>query len=152
MNEPRATSQAEPPPPTSPEPNGSARPSPGEVKRHPTIQKLHERRERHKRRSRLVRWAVALAGALITLAGVAMTGPIPGPGVLVIPFGLTLLALEFMWAERLLEKAVMWADKAKQQAANRTRGQKIASAIVAVLAIAAFVTAAILWDIPLLPV
>jgi len=154
LTEPRATGQAEPPPPVSTDPDGSAGTPPGEVEveRHPAIQKLYERRERHKQRSRLVRWAVALAGALITLAGVMMTGPIPGPGFLIIPFGLALLALEFVWAERLLEKAVMWADRAKEQAANRTRGQKIATAILTVLAIAAFVTAAILWDIPVLPV
>lgn len=126
----------------------------GEVaeERHPAIQQLHERKKRHRERSRPVRIGVVILGVLITLAGIAMTGPIPGPGVLVIPVGLALLALEFAWAERLLERAVVWADKAKEQAASQTRGQKIASGVLIALAIGAFVTAAILWDIPLLPV
>lgn len=119
---------------------------------HPAIQKLHERKARHRERSRPVRIGVVILGVLITLAGIAMTGPIPGPGVLVIPVGLALLALEFAWAERLLERAVVWADKAKEQAASQSRGQKIATGVLIALAIAAFVTAAILWDIPLLPV
>ena len=120
--------------------------------RHPAIERLHERKQRHRERPRVVRWGVVVLGVLITLAGVVMTGPVPGPGFLVIPVGLALLALEFVWAERLLEKAVVWADEAKEKAANRSKGEKIASALAISVGIAAFVTAAILWDIPLLPV
>jgi uncharacterized protein (TIGR02611 family) len=149
MNEPRATSHAPSPPAAGP---GAQDDPPREVSRHPTIAKLHKRRERHRQRGRVVRWAVVLVGALVTLAGILMTGPIPGPGFLIIPIGLALLALEFVWAERLLERAVIWADKAKAQAAARSRPQKIASAALAAVAVAAFVVAAILWDIPLLPV
>ena len=69
-----------------------------------------------------------------------------------IPVGLALLALEFTWAERLLEKVVVWADKARDQAANRSKGEKIATGVAIAIGIAAFVTAAILWDIPVLPV
>ena len=134
-----------------PEPHGSPTQE-QEPDKHPTIAKLQERKERHRRRARPVRWGIAFLGLLITLAGVVMTGPVPGPGFLVIPIGLALLALEFTWAERLLERAVVWADKAKDQAANRSRGEKIASAVAITVGIAAFVTAAILWDIPLLPV
>jgi uncharacterized protein (TIGR02611 family) len=123
-----------------------------EEDRHPAIKKLHERKERHRERPRLVRWGVVVLGVLVTLAGVVMTGPVPGPGFLVIPIGLALLALEFAWAERLLEKAVVWADEAREQAANRSKGEKIASGVAIALGIAAFATAAILWDIPVLPV
>jgi len=120
--------------------------------KHPAIAKLHRRRERHRERPRVVRWGVVVLGVLITLAGIVMTGPVPGPGFLIIPFGLALLALEFVWAERLFEKAVVWADNAREQARNRSRGQKLASGLALAAAIAAFVTAAILWDIPVLPV
>jgi uncharacterized protein (TIGR02611 family) len=120
--------------------------------RHPTIQKLHKRREAHQNRHKLVRAGVVVLGVLVTLAGVVMTGPVPGPGFLVIPVGLALLALEFTWAERLLERAVIWADKARDQAASRSRGEKIASGVAVAVGIAAFVTAAILWDIPVVPV
>jgi uncharacterized protein (TIGR02611 family) len=120
--------------------------------RHPTIRKLHERKDRHKQRNKLIRAGVVVLGVLITLAGIVMTGPVPGPGFLVIPIGLALLALEFTWAERLLERAVVWADKAKEQAASRSRAEKIASGVAVAVGIAAFVTAAILWDIPVVPV
>lgn len=119
---------------------------------HPAIKKLHERKERHQERSRPARYGVVVLGILITLAGVVMTGPVPGPGFLVIPFGLALLALQFDWAEGLYGKAVVWADNAKEKAANRSKKEKIISGVVAAIAIAAFVVAAILWDIPILPV
>lgn len=120
--------------------------------RHPAIKRLHERKERHQQRPRVVRYGVVVLGVLITLTGVVMTGPVPGPGFLVIPVGLALLALEFAWAENLLERAVVWADDAREKAANRSRGEKIASGVAIAVGIAAFVTAAILWDIPVLPV
>ena len=120
--------------------------------RHPTIQKLHRRREAHQQKHPLLRAGVIVLGALVTLAGLVMTGPVPGPGFLVIPVGLALLALEFTWAEKLLEKAVIWADKAREQAANRSKGEKIATGVAIAIGLAAFVTAAILWDIPVLPV
>jgi len=127
--------------------------STGEVDaRHPAIKKLHERKERHQERSRPARYGVVVLGALVTLAGVVMTGPVPGPGFLVIPIGLALLALQFDWAEGLYEKAVVWAENAKEKAANQTKTEKIVSGVVAAVAVAAFVTAAILWDIPVLPV
>lgn len=123
-----------------------------ESEKHPTIAKLHQRKERHQERPKPIRWSIALVGFMVTLTGVVMTGPVPGPGFLVIPIGLAMLALEFTWAEKLLEKAVVWADKAKDQAANRSKGEKIASGVAIAVGIAAFVTAAILWDIPVLPV
>ena len=122
------------------------------AEQHPTIAKLHERRERHRKRHKVVRAFVALAGALVTLAGVIMTGPVPGPGFLVIPIGLALLALEFTWAERLLERAVIWSDRAKEQAASRPRSQQIAGTVLTIAAIVGGLVAAALWDIPLLPV
>jgi uncharacterized protein (TIGR02611 family) len=120
--------------------------------KHPTIKKLHARREAHKNRHKALRAGVVVLGVLITLGGLVMTGPVPGPGFLVIPLGLALLALEFSWAERLLERAVLWSDKAREQASKRSKGEKIASVIAVAIGIAAFVTAAILWDIPVLPV
>jgi uncharacterized protein (TIGR02611 family) len=123
-----------------------------EKKQHPTIEKLHERRKVHQSRHKVIRAGVVVLGVLITLAGIVMTGPVPGPGLLVIPLGLALLALEFTWAERLLERVVVWADSARTQAANRSRGEKITSGIAVAIGIAALVIAAILWDIPVLPV
>ncbi len=42
-------------------------------------------------------------GFTVLLIGLAMT-VLPGPAIVVIPAGLAILATEFLWARRLLEK------------------------------------------------
>lgn len=54
--------------------------------------------------TRLRRAVVALIGFTVLLIGLAMM-VLPGPAVIVIPLGLAILATEFVWARRLLEKA-----------------------------------------------
>lgn len=49
------------------------------------------------------RIAVLLTGIVILLAGLAML-VLPGPGLIFIPLGLMLLAKEFMWARKILNK------------------------------------------------
>lgn len=49
------------------------------------------------------RMLVSVGGGLLLLAGAAML-VLPGPGLLVIAAGLALLATEFVWARRLLER------------------------------------------------
>lgn len=115
--------------------------------------KLQARKERHARRGILARAAVVVVGVLLVLAGAVLSGPgVPGPGFLVILLGLSFLALEFDRAERLLERAIVWADNAKDRAENASPRKKALTAVLTVLAIAGFVVAAVLWDIPLLPV
>ena len=53
-----------------------------------------------KRARRLV---VAVIGGTVLLVGVAMI-VLPGPVLVVIPVGLAILATEFVWARRLLER------------------------------------------------
>jgi uncharacterized protein (TIGR02611 family) len=115
--------------------------------------KLRERKERHKQRSILHRIGVVILGVLIVLAGGVMSGPgVPGPGIAVILIGLGFLALEFDWAERLLERAIIWADRAKDRAEQTSTGQRIVAGVTGAAAVAAFVVAAVLWNIPLLPI
>jgi uncharacterized protein (TIGR02611 family) len=115
--------------------------------------KLRERKERHKQRSILHRIGIVCLGLLIMLAGLVMSGPgVPGPGIAVILIGLGFLALEFDWAERLLERAIIWADRAKDRAEETSTKQRVLAGMAGALAVAAFVAAAILWDIPLLPI
>lgn len=115
--------------------------------------KLHERKKRHAERGLPARIGVVVAGLVLILGGIVLSGPgIPGPGFVLILVGLSFLALEFDRAERLLERAIRAADRAKDRAENASRTQKIATTVVGVLALGAFVAAAILWDIPLLPV
>ena len=115
--------------------------------------KLRERKERHKQRHLLHRIGIVILGVLVVLAGLFMSGPgVPGPGIAVILIGLGFLALEFDWAERLLERAIIWADKAKDRAEQTSTKQRVLAGIAGALAVAAFVVAAVLWDIPLLPI
>ncbi len=60
----------------------------------------------------LRRAAVASAGSSLVVAGVVLL-VLPGPGTLVILAGLTLLATEFAWAARAL-------DRVKTTVANRS--------------------------------
>jgi uncharacterized protein (TIGR02611 family) len=49
------------------------------------------------------RLIILVVGATVLLAGVAMI-VLPGPAFIVIPAGLAILATEFVWARRLLER------------------------------------------------
>ena len=129
-------------------------PSPGQPEddRPELLIKLQERKARHAERGIFARVLVVIAGVLLVLAGIVLSGPgIPGPGFLVILVGLSFLALEFDRAERLLERAIVAADNAKDRADNASPRQKAVTAAVTVLALAAFITAAVLYDIPLVP-
>ena len=115
--------------------------------------KLQERKERHKQRNIFQRIAVVILGVLVVIAGIIMSGPgVPGPGIVTILLGLGFLALEFDWAERWMERVIIWGDRAAERAEQSTTRQRVLAGIAAVLVAGAFVTAAILWDIPLVPV
>jgi hypothetical protein len=77
---------------------------------------------------------------------------LPGPALAVIPIGLAMLALEFAWAERLLEVAVDKAEAAGRTAKETSTKQRVVGAIAIALVAGAAVAAALVWDIPLLPV
>jgi tellurite resistance protein TerC len=49
------------------------------------------------------RVAIGVIGFTVLLIGIAMIVT-PGPAILVIPLGLAILATEFVWARRLLNK------------------------------------------------
>lgn len=59
---------------------------------------------------------VTVVGVVVVLAGVVLSGPgIPGPGLVVIVAGLAILATEWAWAERLLQRARAWLKKTTDQ-------------------------------------
>ena len=115
--------------------------------------KLQERKARHKQRGIVHRVLVVLLGFLIVLVGIVLSGPgVPGPGIVVILIGLGFIALEFDSAERLLERVIIWGDRAAERAERTSTGQRVFAGVLAALAIAGAAVAAVLWDIPLLPV
>jgi uncharacterized protein (TIGR02611 family) len=119
--------------------------------RHPLIEKLHARREAHQQRAKLIRVLYALVGVTLLLSGLAML-VLPGPALAVIPIGLFVLALEFTWAERALEKSLRHAEKARRRAAETTRLERILTATATALGLAGVAAWAYWGDIPLLPV
>jgi uncharacterized protein (TIGR02611 family) len=110
------------------------------------IQRLEARRAMHRARHPVF----GASGALVTLIGVIMLVT-PGPAFVLIPIGLAMLSMEFVWAERLLDKSLEQAAVAQEKAAETTRTQRILAAIATLLAIAAAVLAILWWDVPLLP-
>jgi uncharacterized protein (TIGR02611 family) len=114
------------------------------------IERLEARRATHRERGRLFRIGFGIVGMLVLLGGIIMLVT-PGPAFVLIPIGLAMLSLEFVWAERLLEKSLEQAQIAQEKAAQTTRTQRILGAIAGLLALAACVLAVLWWDIPLLP-
>ena len=114
-------------------------------------EKLARRRERHIHRSTAYRVLFVIAAFAITIGGIALI-PLPGPGWAIVFIGLGMLALEFKWAENLMEKILDRLEAAKQSAANASPLQRALGIAATALGIAACVAAAILWDIPVLPV
>ena len=50
------------------------------------------------------RIVIGVIGGTVTLIGIALI-VLPGPAFIVIPIGLSILATEFLWAKRWLQKA-----------------------------------------------
>jgi len=93
---------------------------------------------------------VGLVGTVVVAAGVLMLVT-PGPAVVVIPLGLAILALEFTWAENLLEKSLEQAERAKRTAANTSTAQRVLTGVAVALGVAAYVAWVIVGDVPVLP-
>src|SRR5215217_4980821 len=115
------------------------------------VRKLRARQAEHRKRGRLYRLAFVALGLAVLAVGVAMLA-LPGPAFVVIPVGLAILSLEFAWAEHLLEKALVKGEEAKRKAARASPAQKGLSIAAVACAAAAAVAAALVWDIPFLPV
>ena len=113
-------------------------------------EKLAQKREAYQSRGRIYRILFVLSGAIVTFGGIAML-VLPGPGLVVIAVGLTMLAMEFAWAERALEKALDRAEKASATAKEASRAQKLAAAAAVVLGAAALLAWALVADIPIVP-
>jgi uncharacterized protein (TIGR02611 family) len=115
------------------------------------VAKLRDQRERHGDRSRIVRVLFIAAGVTLLLGGIAML-VLPGPAFVVIPIGLALLSLEFTWAENALDSSLEQAAKAQRKAAETTPVQRALTAAAIALGVGAFVTWAVVADVPVVPV
>jgi uncharacterized protein (TIGR02611 family) len=68
------------------------------------------------------RLMILILGAAVLIAGVAMLA-LPGPGILVILLGLVILATEFAWAERLLDRTTTSAAGAASRVTDNNTGR-----------------------------
>lgn len=114
------------------------------------IERVRERRERHRKRNRLYRIGFVLVGFLVCAAGLVMLVT-PGPGIPVIILGLAMLALEFAWAERWLERLLERVEQAVDQVTQGSPARRAAILGVGIVALAVIVAMVVLWDIPFLP-
>jgi uncharacterized protein (TIGR02611 family) len=114
------------------------------------IERVRARQERHRQRNRIVRVAFAVAGFVVLLLGIVMLFT-PGPGWAAIVLGLGILALEFKWAERALERVLDQAEKAADQVTKGSPVRRAAVIFVGVLALVASVALIVFWDIPFFP-
>lgn len=71
-----------------------------------------------KTKRHLKRTAIGIAGGVVVAIGIVAI-PYPGPGWLIVFTGLAILATEFEWAQRILDKAKgeydKWQDWLKRQ-------------------------------------
>jgi uncharacterized protein (TIGR02611 family) len=114
------------------------------------IDRLREQRLRHLSRSRFYRVPFALAGFTVLLIGLALL-VLPGPGLLVIAVGLGMLALEFAWAERVLERTLARMSRTTEAVRRGNRLLKAVSLAAMLAGVGALVALALYVDVPLVP-
>ena len=68
----------------------------------------------------LRRFVIFIIGISIVLVGVLMVVT-PGPAIIVIPIGLSILAIEFAWARVLLKRFKQKAEQMGQEVSERFR-------------------------------
>jgi uncharacterized protein (TIGR02611 family) len=109
------------------------------------IERLDERRDRHAQRSRVYRLMFTAVAFAVLLVGIILSLPlVPGPGLPLVAIGLAMLALEFAWAERLLQRLAHRVDQLEDRVGW--------GGILAVLVLtAAGVVALLFVDIPHFP-
>jgi uncharacterized protein (TIGR02611 family) len=116
----------------------------------PLIERVRARQQRHRQRNRVYRVFFAAAGFVVLFAGTVMLVT-PGPGIPVIIVGLGMLALEFGWAERWLERLLEKAEAAVEQVAQGSPLQRAALVAIGVVSVAAYVAIIVFWDLPYFP-
>lgn len=104
------------------------------------LNRLYEQRTNHRRRGRVYRFGFATLGGLITLIGLALL-VLPGPAFVVLPVGLFMLALEFNWAERLLE----WAVRRSQAVSSSARRLPAEFLVTFILLVIGTTIAGLIW-------
>jgi uncharacterized protein (TIGR02611 family) len=110
--------------------------------------RLHARLHAHPVTSLFTKLVITVVGTLVVLVGIVLSGPgVPGPGLVVIVFGLAILSTEWEWADRLLKRARAWLQRQSDKARAMdpvVRRRRIVLGLAAVLAVSGAVVA-YLW-------
>jgi uncharacterized protein (TIGR02611 family) len=114
------------------------------------IERVRERQLTHRSRNRFYRIGFAGVGFLVLGLGIVMLVT-PGPGIAVIIVGLGMLALEFSWAERWLERLIDRAEQAIDQVTDGSPAKRAALLTAGILAAAAVVYMVVRFDVPFFP-
>jgi uncharacterized protein (TIGR02611 family) len=107
------------------------------------LERLRERRARHRQRPLAVRAVFALGGFATLVGGLALL-VLPGPGIPLVVVGLGLLALEFRWAEAALARALRHAERVRPS----TRKQRLAAGAALVGSTGVAAAGIALWGLP----
>lgn len=102
------------------------------------LKRLHLRAHSHPVSSLVTKVVVTCVGVSVLCAGLIMMVT-PGPGIVGIVLGLAILALEWSWAEGLLDKAREKARQAKEHAESldpAVRRRRLALTVLAVVVVA----------------
>ena len=119
-------------------------PAPGQAEseggRPHVFKRLHAYLHRHPVTAVATKIVVTIVGTLVILVGVVLSGPgVPGPGFVVIVFGLAILSTEFEWAERLLNRARAWLERMRDKARDMdpaVRRRRILLTLLALVVVA----------------
>ena len=100
---------------------------------------IHRVEGHYEAHGRVFRLLWVLVGALVVLAGLALT-VLPGPALLVIPLGLAMLAAAFGWARRLLRFSLVRGQRSATWFADAHPAVKLLAGLAGIAAAAAAAT------------
>lgn len=108
--------------------------------------RVHRALHAHPALSLATKVTVGVVGTLVVAAGVVMFVT-PGPAIVVIPLGLAILATEFAFARRWLDRARQWAHDARVKAEQldpKVRRRRLLVGLTVVVVVVGGVTAYVL--------
>jgi uncharacterized protein (TIGR02611 family) len=106
--------------------------------------RIERARRYYEDRGLVLRALWVVAGFLVVLIGIAMI-VIPGPVTVVVPLGLTMLAVVFGWARRLLRLSLEKGEEAKHRLEEASTAMTVLTLAASVSLAAAAVTLVLFW-------
>lgn len=109
------------------------------------VQRWHARVKARPATAAAYRVGVGVLGSVIVVLGIALI-PLPGPGWLIVFIGLSVLASEFAWAERLLRYARARVTAWTRWLGGRSRAFRLLVGVSGVVLLIAAVAGYVAWQ------